>query len=49
MTSPPNDLPPAMAGALLTQGEPKWNHAQATIYRLAEQGVLNIEELPEKN
>ncbi len=46
--SPPSDLPPAVAGALLSQGKPNWNHAQGTMFSLAEQGVLIIEELPEK-
>ncbi len=46
--SPPNDIAPGMAGALLTHGKPTWTHAQATLYSLAEQGVLIIEELPEK-
>jgi hypothetical protein len=46
--APPSDLAPALAGALLTRGEPRWDHAQATIYHLAARGVLNIEELPEK-
>lgn len=45
---PPTDLPPAMAGALLTRGEPQWQHAQATLYELGARGVIRIEELAEK-
>lgn len=46
---PPGKLPPGMAGALTTDGaSPAWNHAQGTLFSLAEQGVLIIEELPDK-
>ncbi len=46
---PPDKLAAGMAGALVTQGAaPHWNHAQGTLFSLAERGVLIIEELPEK-
>ena len=48
--SPPSDLAPGLAGALLSEGaSPNWNHAQGTMFSLAEQGVLIIEELPDKS
>jgi uncharacterized membrane protein len=47
--SPPSKLSPGLAGALLSEGvSPNWNHAQGTLFSLAEQGVLIIEELPDK-
>ena len=47
--APPSKLPPGLAGALLSEGaSPNWNHAQGTMFSLAEQGVLIIEELPDK-
>jgi hypothetical protein len=48
--TPPGKLPPGMAGVLLSESaSPDWNHAQGTMFSLAEQGVLVIEELPEKS
>jgi len=45
----PGKLPPAFAGALLTTGtEPGWAHALGTLFELADRGVLNIDELPDK-
>lgn len=42
-TASPNDLPPAVAGALTAPGmEPNWNQAVATIFDLAQRGVLRI-------
>ncbi len=49
LMTPPSKLSPGMAGALLSGGTaPNWNHAQGTMFSLAERGVLIIEELPEK-
>jgi hypothetical protein len=46
---PPSDLVPAIAGAINASGaEPTWAHALATLFDLADRGVLQIEELPEK-
>jgi hypothetical protein len=46
----PSKLPPGLAGVLLGEGaSPNWNHAQGTMFSLAEQGVLVIEELSEKS
>ena len=46
---PPSKLPPGMAGVLVGGGtSPQWTHAQGTMFSLAEQGVLIIEELPDK-
>lgn len=45
----PSKLPAGMAGTLLSSDvSPQWTHAQGTMFSLAEQGVLIIEELPEK-
>ncbi len=45
----PGKLPPGMAGVLVGGGtSPQWPHAQGTMFSLAEQGVLIIEELPDK-
>ncbi|MBE2225478.1 MAG: DUF2207 domain-containing protein, partial [Anaerolineae bacterium] len=47
--SPPSKLPPGLAGVLTSEGaSPTWNHAQGTMFSLAEQGVLIIEELSDK-
>ncbi len=44
---PPARLPPAYAGALASHnGRPQWQHALATLFDLAERGVLSIEEQP---
>jgi predicted nucleic acid-binding Zn ribbon protein len=46
---PPGKLPPGMAGILVGgDTSPQWTHAQGTMFSLAEQGVLIIEELPDK-
>lgn len=46
---PPDKLAPGLAGALLSGAtSPQWMHAQGTLFSLAEQGVLIIEELPEQ-
>ena len=44
---PPTELPPGMAGALLSTS-PEWSHAQGTMFSLAERGILIIEELADK-
>ena len=43
VTSPPDDLPPAIAGALL-RTTPNWNNALATLFDLARRGVLSISQ-----
>lgn len=44
---PPSDLPPAIAGVINGNGaEPAWSNALATLFDLADRGVLAIEELP---
>jgi len=46
---PPSELPPGMAGAINASGaEPSWTHALATLFDLADRGVLKIEEMGEK-
>lgn len=40
----PGDLAPAVAGALTAAGRPNANHALATLFFLAQRGVLMIEE-----
>lgn len=46
---PPSDLPPALAGALNGHAaEPSWTNAIATLFDLADRGVIAIEESPEK-
>lgn len=48
--APPSKLPPGIVGALLSEGaSPNWNHAQGTMFSLAEKGVIIIEELPDKS
>ena len=43
---PPNDLPPAIAGVLNGYGvKPAWPNALATLFDLAERGILSIEEI----
>ncbi len=46
VTSPPDDLPPAVAGALLNE-TPNWNNALATLFDLARRGVLSISQSSE--
>jgi len=49
-TAPPSDLPPALAGVLLSYNtEPTWAHALATLFDLGRRGLLAIEESPEKH
>lgn len=46
---PPSKLPPALAGVINGSGaQPAWSNALATLFDLAEQGVLQFEELAEK-
>lgn len=40
----PDSLPPALAGALLTNGSPRLEHAMAMLFSLAEHGEISIEE-----
>ncbi len=45
VTSPPDALPAALAGALVEAGaRPTWNHALATLVDLAGRGIVRIEE-----
>lgn len=43
---PPESLPPAVAGALVRNGQPHLEHAMATLFALAERGILVIREEP---
>ncbi len=43
ITAPPNDFPPAIAGALLVH-TPNWNNALSTLFDLAKREVLLISE-----
>jgi len=43
VTLPPDDLPPAIAGALLIQ-TPNWNNALSTLFDLANREVLSISQ-----
>ena len=43
VTSPPDELPPAIAGALLVQ-TPNWNNALSTLFDLAKREVLSISQ-----
>ena len=46
---PPNDLPPAIAGVLNGNGvKPTWSNALATLFDLADRGILSIEEVEDK-
>ncbi len=46
---PPSKLAPGIAGTLLTyDANPTWANALGTLFGLAEQGVLEIDESPEK-
>lgn len=44
---PPNDLPPALAGAL-SQATVTWPHALGALFDLAARGVITIEETPRR-
>ena len=47
---PPTDLPPAIAGVLNGSGaSPSWSNALATLFDLADRGVLSIEEIEKKS
>jgi hypothetical protein len=49
LTAPPNDLPPAIAGAINgSAGQPAWPNALAALFDLARRGVLVIEETAER-
>lgn len=41
---PPDPLAPAIAGALTTNAQPRLEHAMATLFALADRGVLRIRE-----
>ena len=43
-SAPPDTLPPALAGTLLTNGTANLEHAMAAIFSLADQGDIRIEE-----
>jgi hypothetical protein len=43
-TMPPDALPPVIAGAVLANGSPRFEHAMATLVSLADRGELRIEE-----
>ncbi|GJM42265.1 MAG: membrane protein [Ardenticatenaceae bacterium] len=46
---PPNDLPPAIVGVLNGHGaKPAWSNALATLFDLADRGILSIEEIDVK-
>lgn len=45
---PPDTLPPAIAGALVTNGQPRLEHAMAAILGLAERGIISIREDPKR-
>ena len=42
----PDTLPPALAGALVTNGSRRLEHAMAALFSLADRGELTIEEQP---
>lgn len=48
VTAPPDELSPALAGALLHGGSGTWAHAMGTLFDLAQRGVLHVAELAEK-
>ena len=43
-SGPPDSTPPAIAGALTSNGTPHLQHAMGTLFTLASQGVLTIHE-----
>jgi hypothetical protein len=45
-TSPPDRLPPVMAGTLVSNGSPRLEQAMASLFSLAERGVVRIDEQP---
>jgi uncharacterized membrane protein YgcG len=44
-TAPPDTLPPALAGMLLTNGTATLEHAMATIFSLADRGDVRMDEV----
>lgn len=47
---PPTNLPPAIAGVLNGSGaSPSWSNALATLFDLADRGILSIEEIEKKS
>jgi hypothetical protein len=46
--APPDQLPPAMAGTLLSNGSPRLEHAMAGLFSLAGRGVVRIDERPRR-
>ena len=45
-SGPPDPLPPALAGAVASNGSPKSEHAFATLFALAQRGVIAVREDP---
>ena len=45
-STPPDTLPPALAGSLVTNGMARLEHAMAAIFAMADRGELAIEERP---
>lgn len=45
---PPEPLAPAMAGALVSNGSAQLQHAMATIFSLADRGIVTIREEPRR-
>lgn len=43
---PPDPAPPAVAGLLVSNGQPQLEHGMATIFGLAERGIVTIAEQP---
>jgi hypothetical protein len=43
---PPDGTPPAVAGALVANGQPQLEHAMAALFSLAERGIIAIREDP---
>lgn len=47
-STPPDTLPPALAGTLVTNGAPRIEHAMAAMFSLADRGELRIDEQPRR-
>ena len=45
-STPPDTLPPALAGPMVTNGAPRLEHAMAALFAMADRGELAIEERP---
>ena len=43
-SGPPDDLPPALAGAVASNGSPKTEHAFAALFALGDRGSVTVEE-----